>query len=120
MSDGPHGVRRQLGDADLLGIADSEKATCFPTASALAARADVALVYVGLDELAESEGLDRTHMRLPEGQDRLIEAVVAANPRTVVVLTGVPVWKCPGRPPCPRLSTVTWGAREGLAQCWMS
>lgn len=57
-------------------------------AMALAARADVALVYVGFDELAESEGLDRTHMRLPEGQDRLIEAVVAANPRTVVVLTG--------------------------------
>ena len=55
---------------------------------ALAARADVALVYVGLDELAESEGLDRPHMRLPEGQDRLIEAVVAANPSTVVVLTG--------------------------------
>ena len=54
----------------------------------LAARADVALVYVGLDELAESEGLDRPHMRLPEGQDRLIEAVVATNPRTVVVLTG--------------------------------
>ena len=57
-------------------------------AVALAARADVALVYVGLDELAESEGLDRPHMRLPEGQDRLVEAVVAANPRTVVVLTG--------------------------------
>ena len=37
MSDGPHGVRRQLGDADHLGIAESEKATCFPTASALAA-----------------------------------------------------------------------------------
>ncbi len=54
----------------------------------LAKSADVALVYVGLDELAESEGLDRPHMRLPEGQDRLIEAVVAANPRTVVVLTG--------------------------------
>ena len=57
-------------------------------AVALAVRADVALVYVGLDELAESEGLDRPHMRLPEGQDRLVEAVVAANPRTVVVLTG--------------------------------
>ncbi len=37
MSDGPHGVRRQLGDADYLGIAQAEKATCFPTASALAA-----------------------------------------------------------------------------------
>lgn len=57
-------------------------------AVALAERADVALVYVGLDELAESEGVDRPHMRLPDGQDRLIEAVAAANPRTVVVLTG--------------------------------
>ena len=57
-------------------------------AVALAEHADVALVYVGLDELAESEGLDRPHMRLPDGQDRLIEAVAAANPRTVVVLTG--------------------------------
>ena len=57
------------------------------TSDALIAEA-VALVYVGLDELAESEGLDRPHMCLREGQDRLIEAVVAANPRTVVVLTG--------------------------------
>ena len=57
-------------------------------AVALAARSDVALLYVGLDELAESEGLDRPHMRLPDGQDRLVEAVLAANPRTVVVLTG--------------------------------
>ena len=57
-------------------------------AVALAACSDVALLYVGLDELAESEGLDRPHMRLPDGQDRLVEAVVAANPRTVVVLTG--------------------------------
>ena len=40
MSDGPHGVRRQLGDGDHLGIAASEKATCFPTASALAATWD--------------------------------------------------------------------------------
>ena len=62
-------------------------------AVALAARADVALVYVGLDELAESEGLDRPHMRLPEGQDRLIEAVVAANPRN----RRRPDWRCQRR-----------------------
>ena len=72
-------------------------------AVALAARADVALVYVGLDELAESEGLDRPHMRLPEGQDRLIEAVVAANPRTVVVLTGGASVEMPWAPAVPVL-----------------
>ena len=54
----------------------------------LAARADVALVVRGTRRARRVEGLDRPHMRLPEGQDRLIEAVVATNPRTVVVLTG--------------------------------
>ena len=72
-------------------------------AVALAARADVALVYVGLDELAESEGLDRPHMRLPEGQDRLFEAVVAANPSTVVVLTGGASVEMPWAPAVPAL-----------------
>ena len=89
-------------------------------AVALAARADVALVYVGLDELAESEGLDRTHMRLPEGQDRLIEAVVAANPRTVVVLTGGASVEMPWSSSVSALVNGYLGAREGLAQCWMS
>lgn len=37
MSDGPHGLRTQKGEADHLGINNSEKSTCFPTASASAA-----------------------------------------------------------------------------------
>jgi len=36
MADGPHGVRKQLGSADHLGIAASQEATCFPTAAAVA------------------------------------------------------------------------------------
>ncbi|MDO4259853.1 MAG: glycoside hydrolase family 3 C-terminal domain-containing protein [Actinomycetaceae bacterium] len=36
MSDGPHGIRRQLGSGDHLGIAASEPATCFPTAATVA------------------------------------------------------------------------------------
>ncbi|MDE7131207.1 MAG: glycoside hydrolase family 3 protein, partial [Lachnospiraceae bacterium] len=36
MSDGPHGLRTQKGESDHLGINKSEKATCFPTASASA------------------------------------------------------------------------------------
>ena len=35
-SDGPHGLRKQAGDADHLGIAGSLPATCFPTAAAMA------------------------------------------------------------------------------------
>ncbi len=61
-------------------------------ARAVAAGADVAVVFAGLPSVFESEGFDRAHMRLPEQHDRLIEAVCAANPNTVVVLAnGAPV-----------------------------
>ncbi|MCI2956861.1 glycoside hydrolase family 3 C-terminal domain-containing protein [Agromyces atrinae] len=36
MSDGPHGLRKQLGDTDHLGLGQSERATCFPTAATIA------------------------------------------------------------------------------------
>lgn len=36
MSDGPHGVRRQLGSGDHLGLGSSKPATCFPTAGTVA------------------------------------------------------------------------------------
>ena len=52
----------------------------------LAGKADVALMVLGLDEISESEGLDRQHMRLPQSQIDLLEAVSAANPNVVVVL----------------------------------
>lgn len=45
MSDGPHGLRKQLGSTDNLGIGNSEPAVCFPTASALACSFDRSLVY---------------------------------------------------------------------------
>lgn len=36
LSDGPHGVRKQLGEGDHLGINASQPATCFPTAAGIA------------------------------------------------------------------------------------
>lgn len=61
-------------------------------ASEAAAAADVAIVMVGLPAMHESEGYDRTTLRLPPGHDRLVEAVTAANPRTIVILSnGAPV-----------------------------
>ena len=51
------------------------------------AQADVAIVAVGFDAKTEGEGHDRT-FTLPAGQDALVEQVVAANPRTIVLLTG--------------------------------
>jgi len=48
----------------------------------------IAVVVVGLPDSYESEGFDRSHMGLPEGHNRMVEAVAAANPNTVVVLLG--------------------------------
>lgn len=44
MSDGPHGLRAQFGDTDHLGMNESEKSTCFPTASATACSFDPELL----------------------------------------------------------------------------
>lgn len=61
-------------------------------AARVAKGADLALVFVGTSNSIETEGVDRTSLALPSGQDELIGAVVKANPRTVVVLaTGAPV-----------------------------
>jgi beta-glucosidase len=59
-----------------------------PVADAVAAAsaADVAVVFLGLPDADESEGFDREDIELPAGQLALLDAVVAANPRTVVVL----------------------------------
>lgn len=61
-------------------------------AVAAAAAADVAVVVVGTNGEWESEGHDRATMDLPGDQDELVRRVVAANPRTVVVVNaGAPV-----------------------------
>ncbi len=52
----------------------------------VARRARTAVVVVGLPASYEEEGADRTHLDLPPGHNRLVEAVLEAQPRTVVVL----------------------------------
>ena len=48
----------------------------------------IAVVVVGLPDSYESEAFDRDHMELPEGHNKLVEAVASVNPNTVVVLLG--------------------------------
>ncbi|MFJ4658854.1 beta-glucosidase [Nocardia sp. NPDC088792] len=77
-----------------LGVEDvfEDTATEFERAVALAADSDVAVVVVGTTENLESEGFDRPTLALPDGQDELVRRVLAANPRTVVVVnSGGPV-----------------------------
>ena len=49
--------------------------------------ADVVLLCIGLDESSESEGLDRTHIGIPAVQKQLLDAVTAANPNVVAVVS---------------------------------
>jgi len=61
-------------------------------AAALAAGANVAVVVVGTDNNYEGEELDPPDLHLPGDQKKLIQAVAAANPHTVVVLNcGTPL-----------------------------
>lgn len=61
-------------------------------AALAAGAADTAVVVVATTERVESEGFDRTDLRLPGRQDDLVRAVAAANPNTVVVVNaGSPV-----------------------------
>ncbi len=53
----------------------------------LAKNADVVLLCMGLDEIKESEGIDRADMKLAENQLALLAAVAAANPNVVVLLS---------------------------------
>jgi beta-glucosidase len=80
------GIRARAGsDVPIVTPADPSPAA----AAAVAASADVAVVVAG-EYL--TEGTDRTGLALPDGQDALIEAVAAANPRTVVVVhAGAPI-----------------------------
>ena len=57
-------------------------------AARAAAKSDAALVFAGLSDSIEGEDHDVPSMALPGFQKDLIAAIVAANPRTVVVLTG--------------------------------
>ena len=61
LSDGPHGLRKQEGAQDCMGIAESCPATCFPTASALACSFDPELVErvgAAIGEEARRQGVD--------------------------------------------------------------
>ena len=55
-------------------------------AVAMAKKSDVAIIFAGLNHDFDSESFDRLHMRLPYGQETLIQEVAKANPKTIVVI----------------------------------
>ena len=63
----------------------------------LARNADTVLLCVGLDEILESEGLDRQHMELSKSQQELIRSVCAVNENVILVLSGGAPFVMPSR-----------------------
>lgn len=84
---------RALSDADVgyapaFSLDGSGSATQLRAEAVRAAeRAEVAVVFLGLPAQEESEGFDREHIDLPSDQLALLDAVLAVNPQTVVVLS---------------------------------
>ncbi|MDL2302139.1 glycoside hydrolase family 3 C-terminal domain-containing protein [Lachnospiraceae bacterium OttesenSCG-928-D06] len=71
---------------------DERDEALFLEAIEMAKAAEVAVIFAGLPDSFESEGFDRSHMRMPDCQNELIAEIVKVQPNTVVVLhNGSPV-----------------------------
>jgi len=93
-------------------------------AVAAAKKADVAILFVGINQMIEREGIDRDSLNLPPAQLKLVQSVLEANPKTaVVLLNGGPASLAPprvgGGGPRPRTMDIPavvdmfWAGEEG-------
>ena len=94
---------------DRQGRPDADKKA---QAVALAQKADTVLLCLGLDEIKESEGLDRVDMKLADNQIELLQAVQQANPNTVVIVSAGASLETPWLAHCRAL---VYGALGGQA-----
>ena len=83
------------------------------SACELAAQADTVILCMGLDEIAESEGLDRSNLRLAQNQVDLLQAVAAVNLKIVVVLYSGSVVETPWLDNCQALLYAALGGQSG-------
>ena len=83
------------------------------SACELAAQADTVVLCMGLDEIAESEGLDRSNLHLAQNQVELLQAVAAVNPKIVVVLYSGSVVETPWLDNCQALLYAALGGQAG-------
>ncbi len=122
------GIRRKLGASAQVryargsGILETDDPqTSYAEAEDTARQADVAVLFVGINQLLEREGIDRDSLSLPPVQAELVRRVLRANAKTVVVLqNGGPV-SLAGPPAAPGQEAVApaavldmfWPGEEG-------
>lgn len=91
----PEAILDRIGEYDMVMVSYEQgyvrnrppKMDLLRKAKEAAKGADVVLFFGGLDEISESEGLDRTHMMMPEAQGMLIDELSTVNENLVVVLS---------------------------------
>ena len=83
------------------------------SACELVAQANAVILCMGLDEISESEGLDRSNLRLAQNQVDLLQAVKAVNPKIVVVLYSGSVVETPWLDNCQALLYAALGGQAG-------
>lgn len=86
----------------------------FDAAVAAAKGADAAIVIVGSSSTTEGEGYDRANIDLPGEQNRLVEAIAAANPKTAVVVNAGAAMTMPWHEKAPAIVSM-WLPGEGGA-----
>jgi beta-glucosidase len=110
----PAGVEVGFAPGFALGTTDADDEPAdvelADAAVALAAEADVAVLFLGLPAREESEGFDRAHMDLPADQLALLERVASVQERVVVVLANGSA-----------VLTSPWEQHAGaILECWLS
>ena len=81
-------------------------------AEELAGKAEIVVMYIGLTEGYETEGLDRTHLSIPENQIALLQRIHKVNPHIVAVITAGSAIEMPWLDLC---EAVVWGGLSGQA-----
>lgn len=85
----------------------------FDAAVRAAREADAAIVFVGSGSATEGEGYDRADIDLPGEQNRLVAAITAANPRTVVVVNAGAAMTMPWKDAAPAILQMWLPGQEG-------
>ncbi|MCD7885271.1 MAG: glycoside hydrolase family 3 C-terminal domain-containing protein [Lachnospiraceae bacterium] len=82
-------------------------------AAALVSQADQVLYFFGLDEVSESEGIDRRHMRIPENQTALLEILAKTGKPVIGVLSGGSAIEMPWENQCQAIVHTYLGGQAG-------
>jgi beta-glucosidase len=112
------GIVKRAGDRVTVtyskGYGQTNDADCLERSVHAARQADAVILIAGLNHAYDSEGSDRKDLKLPYGQDELIQKVVHANRRTVVVLvSGSPVEMGPWLAQVPAVLEAWYSGMEG-------